>query len=175
MTPVRRIVAYTDGACSGNPGPGGWAVVIPPTALSTDATPTTLHGHADHTTNNRMEITAAIMAVEVLDHLGIAGELTVRTDSQLVVKGMNEWLKGWLKNGWKTSKKTAVINRDLWERLDALCRTRKVKFEWVKGHAGHKWNELTDELAVKGCRDPGATGMARLVAGSEAVLESAGG
>ena len=142
-----KLVAYTDGACSGNPGPGGWGVLLQ--ALDGDAVvkERALSGGAENTTNNRMELMAAITALETLER---ASELTVVTDSSYVKDGITKWMTGWKKNGWKTAAKKPVKNEDLWKRLDDAQDRHAVNWEWVKGHAGHPENERADELAREG-------------------------
>jgi ribonuclease HI/uncharacterized phage-like protein YoqJ len=132
-----RTVVYTDGACSGNPGPGGWAWVVPDGPFASGAEP--------HTTNQRMEITAALEAVRALPDA-----LDVVSDSTYVVNCFRDrWWEGWLARGWVSSKKQPVANRDLWEPLIELVRARDVTFRWVKGHGGDPWNDLADRLAVE--------------------------
>ena len=133
------IEIFCDGACSGNPGPGGFGAI-----LRSGATVKELYGSARETTNNRMELTAAITALEALKR---PCSVILTTDSQYLVKGMREWLAGWIKKGWINSKKDPVLNRDLWERLDALSKVHKIDWRWVKGHDGHPENERCDELA----------------------------
>ncbi|WP_019216943.1 ribonuclease HI [Legionella tunisiensis] len=133
------IEIYTDGACKGNPGPGGWGAL-----LRYNGHEKTLYGGETQTTNNRMELTAAIKALEALKR---PCEVHLYTDSQYVRKGMTEWLSQWKKNGWRNSKKEPVKNADLWQELDALATQHKIKWHWVKGHAGHPENELADALA----------------------------
>ncbi|MEM6635962.1 MAG: ribonuclease HI [Pseudomonadota bacterium] len=142
-----ELFAYTDGACSGNPGPGGWGVLL--IARDGDATlrERTLQGGAEETTNNRMELMAAIEALEALDR---ASEITVVTDSAYVKGGITNWIEGWKARGWKTSTKKPVKNVDLWQRLDTAAGRHRVHWEWVKGHAGHAENERADELARAG-------------------------
>ena len=135
------IEAYTDGACSGNPGPGGWGVLI----LSDP--PTRLRGGEAATTNNRMELTAAIEALAAHPP-GTA--LRVYTDSQYVKNGVTQWVHGWKRNGWKTAARKPVKNQDLWQRLDGLAAERAVEWAWVKGHAGDPGNEEADRLANEG-------------------------
>ena len=135
-TPVE---IFCDGACSGNPGPGGFGAI-----LRAGSKVKELSGGARETTNNRMELTAAITALEALTR---PCRVSVTTDSQYLVKGMREWLAGWIRKGWLNSKKEPVLNRDLWERLDALARMHAIEWLWVKGHAGHPENERCDELA----------------------------
>jgi len=133
---------FTDGACSGNPGPGGWGAI-----LSYRGRRKELYGGAPDTTNNRMELTAAIRALEALKR---PSAVDVYTDSQYVRGGITEWLAGWLKNGWKTSAKKPVKNADLWQELHQLTQRHDVDWHWVKGHAGHAENERADELARQG-------------------------
>ncbi|PSF04767.1 ribonuclease HI [Marinobacter fuscus] len=137
-----KVVMYTDGACKGNPGPGGWGVVL----QYGDASKT-LHGGENQTTNNRMELMAAICGLRALKR---ACEVELYTDSQYVRKGITEWLAGWKRNGWKTAAKKPVKNADLWQELDAETRRHTVNWHWVKGHAGNPGNELADELANRG-------------------------
>jgi len=132
------IVAYTDGACIGNPGPGGWAAII-----VRDGAREEISGAAADTTNNRMELTAAI---EALRRLPSDAPVTVVTDSQYLLKGMTSWLAGWQRRGWRTATGEPVLNRDLWETLAALAGSR-VTWEWVRGHNGHPENERVDRLA----------------------------
>ncbi len=140
MTEQMKI--YTDGACQGNPGPGGWGVV-----LERGARQTTLHGGESHTTNNRMEMMAAIRALESLDK---RCEVVLTTDSQYVKNGITQWIAGWKKRGWKTAQKTPVKNQDLWQRLDAAVARHQVRWQWVRGHSGHPQNEQADRLAQRG-------------------------
>ena len=139
--------AYTDGACSGNPGPGGWGALL--MAREGDAVVKTrdLSGGEKVTTNNRMELLAAISALE---SLGRPSAITIVTDSQYVRNGVTSWIHGWKKNGWKTAAKKPVKNEDLWKRLDLAQERHQVTWEWVKGHAGHPENERADELARAG-------------------------
>ena len=133
---------FTDGACSGNPGPGGWGVLINGPDGSRD-----LCGGAPSTTNNQMELMAAIMALETLDR---ASTLTIVTDSTYVKNGVTQWIHGWKRNGWRTSAKKPVKNAELWQRLDLAQSRHQVTWEWVKGHAEHPQNERADELARAG-------------------------
>lgn len=137
-----RVVAYTDGACKGNPGPGGWGVV-----LITDGAQKELYGGERQTTNNRMEMTAVIEALSALKR---SCDVTLWVDSQYVLKGMTEWLPGWKARGWKTASKEPVKNVDLWQRLEALVKLHGVDWRWVKGHAGDAGNERADKLANLG-------------------------
>lgn len=130
---------YTDGACRGNPGPGGWGAL-----LRMNASEKELKGSEKHTTNNRMELTAAIMGLQALTR---SCEVCLYTDSQYVRQGMTEWLLGWKKRGWRNSKNEPVKNVDLWQQLDALASRHQVKWIWVKGHSGHPENDRVDALA----------------------------
>ncbi len=144
---MAELYAYTDGACSGNPGPGGWGAIL--IARDGDVALKTreLNGGAALATNNQMELMAAISALEALDR---PSALTVVTDSVYVKDGITKWIFGWKKKGWKTANKKPVKNEDLWKRLDAACARHDVTWEWVKGHAGHPENERADELAREG-------------------------
>jgi len=134
-----KVEIFCDGACSGNPGPGGYGAILRYNGHEKE-----LSGGERETTNNRMELTAAITALESLKR-PCAVEVT--TDSQYLVKGMTEWLEGWVRKGWRNSKKEPVVNRDLWERLRALAGTHRIQWVWVRGHGGHPENERCDELA----------------------------
>lgn len=136
---MKSVTIYTDGACRGNPGPGGWGVV-----LRFGAHEKLLSGAEDHTTNNRMELMAAIQGLTLLKE---ACSVALYTDSQYVKKGITEWIHGWKKNQWKKSDKTAVKNADLWEALDEATLRHEVVWHWVKGHNGDRDNELADQLA----------------------------
>lgn len=136
------IEAFTDGACRGNPGPGGWGVL-----LRFNGHEKRLHGGETETTNNRMELMAVIQALESLKK---QCKVKVTSDSQYVLKGINEWMENWKKRGWKTAAKKPVKNVDLWQRLDKARETHNVEWVWVKGHSGHTENEIADELANKG-------------------------
>jgi ribonuclease HI len=138
----KRVTLYTDGACSGNPGPGGWGAIL----IFGDARKT-LKGGALETTNNRMELQAAAEGLEALKR-GCAVDL--HTDSQYVKNGITSWIHGWKRNGWRTADKKPVKNEDLWRRLDAALERHEVEFHWVKGHAGHPLNEEADLLARQG-------------------------
>jgi len=142
-----KIIAYTDGACSGNPGPGGWGALLHAKDGDTILKSRELKGGDADTTNNRMELLAAINALETLDK---PSQVTVVTDSAYVKGGITEWIHGWKRRGWKTSTKKPVKNEDLWRRLDAATQRHTVQWEWVKGHAGHPENEKADELARAG-------------------------
>jgi len=142
------LYAYTDGACSGNPGPGGWGVLL--RAIDDDGTiakERELKGGESDTTNNRMELLAAINALESLSR---PSTLTVVTDSAYVKNGVTQWIFGWKKNGWKTSARKPVKNVDLWQRIDEAQSRHNVTWKWIKGHAGHEENERADELARAG-------------------------
>jgi len=136
------IKIYTDGACKGNPGVGGWGALI----LQDDKN-IELFGGENETTNNRMELIAVIMA---LKEMSPSEELTIYTDSTYVQKGISEWIKNWKLNNWRSSNKKPVKNKDLWMQLDEASYARKINWEWVKGHAGNEGNEKADELANKG-------------------------
>lgn len=130
---------YTDGSCLNNPGPGGWAAI-----LVWGGHEKTLSGGEPETTNNRMELMAAIMALEALTR---PVEVTLTSDSIYLRDGITKWINGWKKNGWKTAAKKPVANQDLWMRLDEAIKPHQIKWAWVKGHAGHPMNERCDELA----------------------------
>ena len=143
MTP--KVVIYTDGACRGNPGPGGWGAIL----IAANGTEKQLCGGERATTNNRMELMAAIQALEALKK---PCKVELHTDSQYVMKGITEWVRGWKLRGWKTAAKEPVKNEDLWRRLDDARARHDVDWRWVKGHAGHELNERADELANLGMR-----------------------
>ncbi|MDG1458205.1 MAG: ribonuclease HI [Pseudoprimorskyibacter sp.] len=143
------IVAYTDGACSGNPGPGGWGVLLQAVSGSDIVKERELKGGEPATTNNRMELLAAISALEVLDR---PSTVRVVTDSAYVKNGVTTWIHGWKRNGWKTSAKKDVKNVELWQRLDTAQSRHTVAWEWIKGHAGHPENERADALARAGMK-----------------------
>ena len=142
---MASLFAYTDGACSGNPGPGGWGVLMVAREGDRVVKERPLVGGEPLTTNNRMELMAAISALEALDR---ASTITVITDSAYVKDGITKWVHGWKRNGW--TKKGGLKNAELWQRLDAAAARHKVTWEWVKGHAGHPENERADELARQG-------------------------
>lgn len=142
MTSIEWVQAYTDGACKGNPGPGGWGVLLVYKGQRKE-----LHGGEGNTTNNRMELRAVI---EALKSLKRPAHIHIHTDSQYVHKGISEWLAGWKRKGWKTADGKPVKNQDLWMELDELDSRHQVKWEWVKGHAGHPGNEEADRLANLG-------------------------
>jgi ribonuclease HI len=145
VTPNPTVQLFTDGACSGNPGPGGWGCILRFKDVEKE-----LCGGEPGTTNNRMEMKAVISGFEALKRPCI---VEVYTDSQYVQKGISEWIWGWKKKGWKTADNKPVKNADLWQQLDALVKIHKVTWHWVKGHAGHVENERADELARKGLKE----------------------
>ena len=141
------LFAYTDGACSGNPGPGGWGTLLIARDGDVVVKERALCGGEAETTNNRMELLAAINALEALDRASV---ITVITDSAYVKDGITKWIHGWKRKGWKTADNKPVKNLELWQRLDAAETRHQVRWEWVKGHAGHPENERADELARAG-------------------------
>jgi ribonuclease HI len=141
------INIYTDGACKGNPGPGGWGAI-----LEYDGKERELFGGEPVTTNNRMELTAVIEALAALKR---PCAVVLHTDSQYVQKGITEWIGGWKARGWKTAAKEPVKNVDLWKKLDDVVRTHQIRWVWVKGHSGHHGNERADALANKGVESLG--------------------
>ncbi len=136
------VIIYTDGACRGNPGPGGWGVI-----LNYKGKIKELYGAEKHTTNNRMELMAAIQALESLNR---PCSVQLNSDSSYVLKGINDWMPNWKKRGWKTAAKTPVKNEDLWRRLDSAIVKHKVEWKWVKGHSGDTGNDRADALANLG-------------------------
>ena len=137
-----RVRVYTDGACKGNPGPGGWGAL-----LQFDGREKELCGGEPDTTNNRMELTAVICALQALKR---PCDIDLYTDSQYVQKGISEWISGWKRRGWKTADRKPVKNVDLWLQLDALAGAHRIHWHWVRGHAGHAENERADQLANRG-------------------------
>lgn len=135
-----HVEIFTDGACSGNPGPGGWGTI-----LRAKTSEKELSGGEKMTTNNRMEMMAVIAGLEALKR---PCHVTITTDSQYVMKGMTEWLKGWKAKNWKTAARQPVKNADLWQRMDAAAQPHKIEWQWVRGHDGHPENERADQLAV---------------------------
>jgi len=150
---MTTVTIYTDGACRGNPGPGGWGAI-----LVTEGREKELWGGELLTTNNRMELTAAIRGLEALKR---RCSVAVYTDSQYVRNGIREWLAQWKARGWKTADKKAVKNQDLWEALDRLVGGHDIEWHWVKGHAGHEGNERADRLANRGLEETVAATPAR--------------
>jgi ribonuclease HI len=147
-TQGKVVHIYTDGACKGNPGPGGWGAV-----LAWNGTERELFGGEPATTNNRMELTAVI---EALGALNRPCRVVLHTDSQYVQKGITEWIRGWKARGWRTAAKEPVKNADLWKKLDEVVRSHDIEWIWVKGHAGHAGNERADALANRGVASIGA-------------------
>jgi len=142
---MKSIEIYTDGACLGNPGPGGWGAL-----LRYKATERELSGGERLTTNNRMELMGAIAALEALSE---PCEIVLHTDSQYVRQGITEWMRNWIKRGWKTAGGGAVKNQDLWQRLQMACERHQIDWRWVKGHSGHPENERVDALASAAARE----------------------
>ncbi len=136
---AKKVVIYTDGACRGNPGPGGWGVL-----MHYQGNDRTLNGYETQTTNNRMELTAAIQALRVLKR---ACHVELNTDSKYVMQGINDWIQNWKKNNWMTSSKKPVKNVDLWQQLDEARQRHQIDWVWVKGHSGVPGNETADQLA----------------------------
>ena len=141
-----KFTIYTDGACSGNPGPGGWGAVI----FDERKNQNNISGKVKDTTNNRMELMAPIMALKKIKS---KSDITIFTDSTYVKNGITEWIKKWEKNGWKNSNRKPVKNKDLWIKLNELCQKNKVIWKWVKGHSNNKYNILADKLATQAIED----------------------
>ena len=139
---MKRVELFTDGACRGNPGPGGWGAL-----LRYNGTQRELYGAEAETTNNRMELMAAIMGLRAIKQTCL---VVLTTDSQYVKNGINDWMAKWKKNGWKTANKQPVKNQDLWQLLDEEVQRHHIEWHWVKGHSGHPENELADQLANRG-------------------------
>ena len=137
-----KYIIYTDGACSGNPGPGGWGAVI----FNQDNNQKNISGKENDTTNNRMELMAPIMSLKKIEP---NSEITIYTDSTYVKNGITEWIKRWKKNEWKGANKKPIKNKDRWIKLDNLCTNKKIIWKWVKGHSNNKYNNLADELATQ--------------------------
>ena len=150
---MTEVVIYTDGACSGNPGPGGWGVV-----MSCQGKEKEMYGFDPLTTNNRMELTAAIQALEALTR---PVTVSLHTDSTYVLNGITKWIQGWQRNGWKTAAKKPVKNDDLWRRLTEAMRPHDVNWVWVKGHAGDPGNERADALARRGIEEAASVAQSR--------------
>ncbi len=148
---MKQVEIFTDGACKGNPGPGGWGAV-----LRFQGREKMLHGGEPHTTNNRMELLAAI---EALCALREPCEVTLTTDSEYLRKGITEWIDSWKKRGWRTAAKAPVKNVDLWQRLDEAVQRHTIHWRWVKGHSGHRENELADQLANRGIAELGRSAV----------------
>jgi len=146
---MKSVVIYTDGACRGNPGPGGWGAV-----LRFNGSERKLHGGETATTNNRMELMAAIQALETLSE---PCAVTLFTDSNYVKQGLTEWLPQWRKRNWKTADKKPVKNQDLWQRLDEAAARHRIEWRWVRGHSGDEGNELADQLANAGLESHNGT------------------
>lgn len=142
---MKSVQLITDGACIGNPGPGGWACILRYKHLTREA-----WGSAPNTTNNRMELTAAVRALSLLTE---TCEVEVVTDSQYVKNGITKWIHGWKRNGWQTASKQPVVNQDLWQELSFLNEKHKVRWSWTKGHASHADNNRCDELATRAARE----------------------
>ncbi len=136
---MKKVKIYTDGACKGNPGKGGWGAVLQYGDIEKE-----ISGYADKTTNNIMELTAAVEALKMLKE---PCEVILTTDSNYVKNGISDWIFNWKKNGWKTASKKPVKNKELWQKLDSLSKNHSIQWEWVKGHSGHPENERCDELA----------------------------
>ena len=141
-----KYTVYTDGACSGNPGPGGWGAVI----FDERERQMNISGKVKDTTNNRMELMAPIMALKKIKS---KSDIVIFTDSTYVKNGITDWIKKWEKNGWESSNKKPVKNKDLWIRLNDLCQKNEVIWKWVKGHSNNKYNNLADELATQAIKN----------------------
>jgi len=148
-----EIIVYTDGACSGNPGPGGWGAVF-----LAEGYRCLLNGGELNTTNNRMEMMAALSAMEQLLELSPDAKITLITDSKYLKDGLNLWMKNWKKNGWQTAVKKPVKNKDIWIKLDDAVNNLKITWQWVKGHSGDEYNDLADTLARKAIISYAVTG-----------------
>ncbi len=142
-----KVIIYTDGGCRGNPGPGGWGALMRFGNHEKE-----IYGYEEETTNNRMELMAAIRSLEILSR---SCAIVLTTDSQYVRQGITEWMEGWKKRGWKTAAKKPVKNKDLWQRLDEAVKEHNVEWKWVKGHSGHEGNERADELANRAMDEKG--------------------
>lgn len=144
---MKKVEIFTDGACRGNPGPGGWGVL-----LRYNGVEKRLHGGVEDTTNNRMELLAAIKAFEALKE---PCEVILSTDSKYLMMGITEWMEKWRKNGWRTAAKKPVKNVELWEQLSSQIQNHQISWQWVKGHSGHEENEIADQLANQGIDELG--------------------
>ena len=142
---MNQVEIFTDGACRGNPGKGGWGAVIRSKNVEEY-----IYGGENHTTNNKMELLAAIKALEYIEN---PSEVILTTDSEYLRKGITEWIDNWKKRQWKTSSKKPVKNKDLWQILDSLSTKHNISWEWVRGHSGHRENEIADTLANKGIEE----------------------
>jgi ribonuclease HI len=147
---MKQVQLVTDGACLGNPGPGGWAAILRYGKHRKE-----IWGFEKRTTNNRMELTAAVRGLEALSE---PCDVEVVTDSQYVKNGITSWIHNWKRNGWRTSTKNPVVNRDLWEELDAQAAKHHVRWSWTKGHASHEDNNRADELATRAAREQSSSG-----------------
>jgi len=141
---MQKIVIYTDGACSGNPGPGGWGVVI-----LYNGSKETISGYVECATNNIMELSAAIHGIDYISHKYTYDMIEIFTDSKYVKDGISTWIHGWQRNGWKTADKKPVKNMELWQKLLSLTQTKEITWQWVKGHSNNIMNNLADQLARK--------------------------
>ena len=139
---MNHIEIFTDGACRGNPGKGGWGAVI-----RSNGKEESIYGNKKDSTNNIMELTAAIKALE---HIPVNSQVVLTTDSKYVMQGITEWIHNWKSRNWKTTAKKPVLNKELWQRLDDLTHLHSIEWQWVKGHSGHRENEIADQLANKG-------------------------
>ncbi len=163
MADTTKLVVFTDGACAGNPGPGGWAAI-----LQYGEHEKVLQGGASLTTNNRMELRAAIAAFQALTR---PCAVEVHTDSEYLRRGITEWLATWQRNGWRTAAKQPVKNQDLWRALQTAMRPHQVTWHWVRGHAGHPLNERADRLAVTALNTLGVTGQPDMDGPAPGLLE----
>ncbi len=163
MADTTKLVVFTDGACAGNPGPGGWAAI-----LQYGEHEKVLQGGASLTTNNRMELRAAIAAFQALTRPCV---VEVHTDSEYLRRGITEWLPIWQRNGWRTAAKQPVKNQDLWRALQTAMRSHRVTWHWVRGHAGHPLNERADRLAVTALNTLGVTGQPDMDGPAPGLLE----
>ena len=143
-SPQEKIIIYTDGACSGNPGKGGWGAV-----LMFKEYEKKISGGNKETTNNQMDIQAVIEALKIIKK---SSEIIINTDSKYVMNGITKWINGWKKNGWRTADRKPVKNSELWQELDAEAKRHKIEWRWVKGHSGDKFNDIADELAREGIK-----------------------